>query len=58
VRERVAGPLAEAFAHTFTWAVVISAIALIPAVALVIANRLERAEDDAVAHEPAARLAA
>jgi predicted MFS family arabinose efflux permease len=41
----VAAPLADAFAHTFTWAVALTVVALVPAVVLVLATRrAERAE--------------
>ena len=58
VRAQVAGPLAEAFAHTFMWAVVISALALIPATGLLVANRRAGVEDEAVAEEEPAPVAA
>jgi EmrB/QacA subfamily drug resistance transporter len=57
VRARVAAPLAEAFAHTFVWAVVISAVALIPAIALAVATR-GGTEEEPAADERAAALAA
>jgi EmrB/QacA subfamily drug resistance transporter len=45
VRRTVAAPLADAFAHTFTWAVALTVVALVPAVVLVLATRrAERAE--------------
>ena len=58
VRAQVAGPLAEAFANTFVWAVVISAIALIPALMLVIANRRAEVEGETVVDEEPAPIAA
>jgi EmrB/QacA subfamily drug resistance transporter len=42
VRARVAEPVAVAFAHTFWWAVGMSAIALVPAVALARSQQRER----------------
>ena len=39
---RVAGPLATAFNHTFIWAVVLAALAILPALALVRAERASR----------------
>jgi hypothetical protein len=39
VRARVAEPLADAFAHTFWWAVAFSLIALLPALVLMQATR-------------------
>ena len=42
VRERVAVPLAEAFAATFWWAVGISVLALIPATVLAVTQKRER----------------
>jgi EmrB/QacA subfamily drug resistance transporter len=41
-RERIAGPLAAAFGHTFAWAVAMAAIAFLPAVALLRAERRSR----------------
>ena len=52
VRERVADPLASAFASTFWWAVGMSLLALIPATILALVQRREQrdeAESDAVA---------
>jgi hypothetical protein len=40
-RERVAGPLAAAFGHTFVWGVAMAAVAILPAVALLRAERAE-----------------
>jgi EmrB/QacA subfamily drug resistance transporter len=39
VRQKVAGPLADAFGATFAWAVVMTIVALAPAIVLVIATR-------------------
>ena len=47
-RERVAAPLAEAFAHTFWYALVLSAVALIPALLLVREERKARKQAPAV----------
>jgi hypothetical protein len=41
-RERIAGPLADAFGHTFVWAVAMAAVAILPAVALLRAERASR----------------
>jgi fucose permease len=41
-RERVSGPLATAFAHTLIWAVAMAVAAIVPAVALVRAERASR----------------
>jgi hypothetical protein len=41
-RERIAGPLARAFGHTFAWAVAMAAVALLSAVALLRAERTSR----------------
>jgi EmrB/QacA subfamily drug resistance transporter len=38
-RGRIAGPLAHAFGHTFIWAVAIATLAILPAVALLVAER-------------------
>jgi EmrB/QacA subfamily drug resistance transporter len=38
-RARIAGPLADAFGHTFVWAVAMAVVAIIPAVALLRAER-------------------
>jgi EmrB/QacA subfamily drug resistance transporter len=58
VRMQVAGPLADAFGNTFVWAVVISAIAIIPAVALVIATRRAERAARVEGDEAAAGVAA
>jgi EmrB/QacA subfamily drug resistance transporter len=42
VRARVADPLATAFGNTFWWAVAMSAVAVIPAVVLVVSQRREQ----------------
>jgi EmrB/QacA subfamily drug resistance transporter len=59
VRERVADPLAAAFAATFWWAVAFSAIAIIPAVVLAVTQKRERAAAVAAAEslEPAQQVA-
>jgi EmrB/QacA subfamily drug resistance transporter len=41
-REQISGPVATAFAHTFMWAVVLGFLAIIPAVALLRAERADR----------------
>jgi hypothetical protein len=38
-RERVAGPLATAFAHTYWWAMAMTALALVPASGLALTER-------------------
>ncbi len=55
-RERVAGPLADAFAHTFWYALALSAAALIPAAILAVEERRTRrraAEDEVAADREA-----
>jgi EmrB/QacA subfamily drug resistance transporter len=47
VRTRVAEPLANAFSHTFAYAVGMTVVALVPATILAIAGRKARAEDAA-----------
>jgi len=42
VRARVAEPLATAFGNTFWWAVAMSAVAIVPAVVLVVSQRREQ----------------
>jgi len=42
-RGRIAGPLAHAFGHTFIWAVALAALAILPAVALLVAGRASAA---------------
>jgi MFS family permease len=54
-RERVAAPLAEAFAHTFWYALVLSAVALIPALLLVREERKAREQAPAVPARDASR---
>src|SRR6185295_7641464 len=52
-RERVAGPLATAFAHTYWWAMAMTAVALIPAAVLAITERrAARAREAAAPAEP------
>jgi len=58
-RERVAGPLAAAFAHTYWWAMAFTALALVPAAILALSERqaarakaaedAQRASDDGAA---------
>ena len=54
-RERVAEPLAEAFAHTFWYALALSAAALIPALVLVLEERKTRRQSPAVPARDASR---
>ncbi len=42
VRARIAEPLAQAFTHTFWWAVALTALAIVPGVVLAIAGRRSR----------------
>ena len=42
-REQISGPVATAFGHTFMWALVMALLAIVPAVALLRAERAERA---------------
>jgi hypothetical protein len=44
-RARLSEPLATAFAHTFRWSFVLVLLAIIPAVALLRAERAERQRD-------------
>jgi MFS family permease len=54
VRARVAEPLAAAFGHTFWWAVGLSALALVPAIALAVSQgRARRTQTLAQAQSPA-----
>src|SRR5215211_7869239 len=57
VRERVAEPLASAFASTFWWAVAMSALALIPATILAVTQRRERVREAAAFAEPEKQVA-
>jgi hypothetical protein len=41
-RERISGPLATAFGHTFMWAAAMALLAVIPAIALLRAERASR----------------
>jgi hypothetical protein len=41
-REHISGPLASAFGHTFLWAAAMAALAIVPAVALLRAERAGR----------------
>ena len=41
-REQISGPVATAFGHTFMWAVAMALVALLPAIALLRAERAER----------------
>jgi EmrB/QacA subfamily drug resistance transporter len=54
VRERIAEPLAAAFAHTFWWAVALSLLAFIPTTVLAISQRRARGSESA---EPLAEAA-
>jgi EmrB/QacA subfamily drug resistance transporter len=47
VRERIAVPLAHAFNHTFWWAVVLTAIGLVPGVVLLFKARIRNAPPEA-----------
>jgi MFS family permease len=59
VRVKVAGPLADAFGHTFAYAVIMSAVALIPAILLARASsRTRRDERRDEAEEAPAPVAA
>jgi EmrB/QacA subfamily drug resistance transporter len=44
VRTRVAGPLATAFAHTYWWALAVTAIAVVPAAVLAVTERQAKRE--------------
>ena len=58
LRQRLAEPLAAAFAATFWWAVAISALALIPATILALSQRRERRDEAAAAFaEPEKQIA-
>ena len=46
-REQISGPLATAFGHTFMWALAIALLAIIPAVALLRAERASRSGEHA-----------
>jgi EmrB/QacA subfamily drug resistance transporter len=50
--DRSAGPLASAFAHTYWWAMAITAVALVPALVLAHAQRAARRSDAAGAPAP------
>jgi predicted MFS family arabinose efflux permease len=52
-RDELSGPLATAFGHTFRWAAVMAFLAILPAIALLRAERAERRAADAHP-EPAA----
>jgi hypothetical protein len=43
-RQRLAGPLAAAFAHTFWWAVAMGALAIVPTAILAVSQRRARRE--------------
>lgn len=45
-RQTIGGPLATAFDHTFTWALVMALIAVLPAVALLHAERARRRREE------------
>src|SRR5215211_8776661 len=57
LRDRVAEPLASAFASTFWWAVAMSALALIPATILAVTQRRERVREAAAFAEPEKQVA-
>jgi hypothetical protein len=57
LRQRLAEPLAAAFASTFWWAVGISALALIPAAILAASQRRERRDEAAAFAEPETQTA-
>jgi EmrB/QacA subfamily drug resistance transporter len=63
-RARISAPVATAFAHTFVWAAVMALLAVVPAVALLLAERARRraeapsASSDAVAPKVPRRFAA
>jgi hypothetical protein len=46
-RERISGPVATAFGHTFMWAAAMALLAVIPAVALLRAERASRRASEA-----------
>ena len=50
VRERTAGPLADAFAHTFWLAVALSVVAIVPATVLFLSTRRRSPEEYAPPH--------
>jgi EmrB/QacA subfamily drug resistance transporter len=50
VRARAAGPLTDAFAHTFAWAVAISLIAIVPATVLFLTTRTRSPDEYAAGH--------
>ena len=49
-REQISGPLASAFGHTFMWAFALALVAILPAVALLRAERAERRPSALVTH--------
>jgi hypothetical protein len=49
VRHRLAQPLATAFGHAYWWALVGTAIALVPAIVLALAEQASRRESAAAA---------
>jgi len=53
-REQISGPVATAFGHTFMWALVMALLAIVPAVALLRAERAERRVDTLGGAQPAA----
>jgi hypothetical protein len=53
-REQISGPVATAFAHTFMWALVLALLAIVPAVALLRAERAERRASTLGSAQPAA----
>jgi EmrB/QacA subfamily drug resistance transporter len=50
-REHISGPLASAFGHTFLWAAAMAALAIVPAVALLRAERAARRQSHGSAEQ-------
>ena len=53
-REQISGPVATAFGHTFMWALVMALLAIVPAVALLRAERADRRPSTLAGAETAA----
>ena len=53
-RAQISGPLASAFGHTFMWAVGMALLAILPAVALMRAERISRQASAVATHETGA----
>jgi hypothetical protein len=53
VRDRLAEPVAAAFAHTYWWSLALTAVALIPALVLALVERRERRERSLAGAPPA-----